>query len=55
MFDGIYKIARDEGVLSLYKGSLARILFHVPMTAIAMGTVEMAKPKIQKYFDGNSN
>jgi hypothetical protein len=47
MLDGVYKIARDEGALALFSGSLARILFHVPNVAISMSLVEILKPKIE--------
>ena len=46
MIDGIYKIARDEGAMALFSGSLARILFHVPNVAITMSLVEILKPSI---------
>jgi hypothetical protein len=54
MFDGIYKIARDEGALALFSGSMARCLFHCPNVAIAMSTVEYLRPKIQRALDGSS-
>tara|TARA_B110000285_G_scaffold105695_1_gene120311 strand:- start:69 stop:314 length:246 start_codon:yes stop_codon:yes gene_type:complete len=38
--DAIYKIGREEGVRALFNGSFARILYHVPMTAISMGVLE---------------
>lgn len=38
--DAVYKIGREEGVLALFRGSFARILYHVPMTAISMGVLE---------------
>lgn len=46
LVDAIYKIGRDEGVLSLFNGSLARIIYHVPMVAISMSILEHIKPKI---------
>ena len=49
--DAIYKIGRDEGIRSLFNGSLARIMYHVPMTAISMAILEQVKPVIQKQFD----
>ncbi len=55
MFDGIYKIARDEGALALFSGSMARCLFHCPNVAIAMSTVEYLRPKIQRALDGSSS
>lgn len=52
MLDGVYKIARDEGVRALFHGSFARILFHVPNVAICMSLVELFKPKIQALMQG---
>jgi hypothetical protein len=46
IFDGMYKIARDEGARALFSGSLARCLFHCPNVAISMSTVELLKPHI---------
>jgi Mitochondrial carrier protein len=53
MLDGVYKIARDEGVLALYRGSLARILYHMPNVAICMTCVETLKPHIQRAIEGS--
>lgn len=52
MLDGVYKIARDEGVRALFHGSFARILFHVPNVAISMSCVEIFKPHIQRALQG---
>jgi hypothetical protein len=52
MLDGVWKIARDEGALALFSGSLARILFHVPNVAITMSLVEFLKPRIQRVMEG---
>jgi hypothetical protein len=52
MLDGVWKIARDEGVKALFHGSLARILFHVPNVAITMSMVEVIKPHIQRSLEG---
>lgn len=40
MFHGIYKISIEEGILSLFNGALARIMFHIPMVAISMTLLE---------------
>jgi len=55
MLDGVFKIARDEGARALFHGSLARILFHVPNVAISMSLVEVFKPKIQAFLQGESS
>lgn len=52
MLDGVYKIGRDEGVIALFSGSLARIMFHVPNVAITMGLIEKIKPHVQAALDG---
>jgi hypothetical protein len=51
MFHGVYRIAKEEGMLALFNGSLARIMFHIPMVAISMSLLEKVKPKVQLYFD----
>ena len=40
MFHGIYLIFTQEGPRALFQGSLARILYHMPNTAISMSLVE---------------
>ena len=40
LVDAVYKIGREEGAKSLFNGSFARILYHVPNTAISMGVLE---------------
>jgi hypothetical protein len=46
MFHGVYRIGKEEGVLALLNGSLARIMFHIPMVAISMSLLEYVKPKV---------
>ena len=46
LLDALYKIGKNEGVLSLLNGSFARIIYHVPMVAISMSILELVKPKI---------
>lgn len=53
MFDGVYKIARDEGPRALFAGSFARICFHVPNVAISMATLEVLKPVVSNFINGH--
>ena len=53
LLDAIYKIGRDEGARSLFNGSFARILYHVPSVAISMGVLEQVKPFIRSKIEGN--
>ena len=46
LIHGMYKIYLDEGFVSLYNGSFARILYHVPNVAISMCILEFMRPKI---------
>ena len=46
LLDAIHKIVKNEGVKSLFNGSLARIVYHVPMVAISMSILEHIKPII---------
>ena len=52
MVHGVYRIAMDEGPLSLFSGSFARCLFHVPMVAISMSIIEVVKPKATVAIEG---
>lgn len=47
---GIQLIAKTEGVGGLYKGSIARALYHTPTTAISMSILELMKPFVRKVF-----
>ena len=44
MLHAIYRIGLEEGPLALFSGAAARCLYHVPMVAISMSVVEVAKP-----------
>jgi hypothetical protein len=46
MFHAIYVIGKEESCRGLFKGSGARMLFHIPMTAIAMSVVEVVRPYV---------
>lgn len=48
MFDGIFKIVKNEGFLSLYKGSLSRVYYHAPNTSIAMSIMEACRIFIEE-------
>jgi hypothetical protein len=50
MFHGLAQIAKNEGYKGLYKGSVARALYHTPTTAITMSILEMIKPIVRKLF-----
>ncbi|KXS18084.1 mitochondrial carrier [Gonapodya prolifera JEL478] len=41
--DGLRQIIRTEGFPALFRGSLARVLFHAPMTALSMSLFERCK------------
>ena len=43
MLMGLGELWREGGVRALFKGSLARILFQAPMTAVCMSTYEVTK------------
>ena len=51
MIDAIFKIGKEEGVRALFNGSSARVLYHVPMTAISMSILEEVKPYYQRWMD----
>lgn len=48
MFHGIYTIARKEGVLALFRGSLMRICFTAPNTTISLVLTEFFKQQLLK-------
>jgi hypothetical protein len=51
MLHGVYSIATTEGFQYLFRGSLARIMFHTPNTAIVMSLLEFFKPRVSRYFN----
>ncbi len=40
MLHALWHIGKDEGIMALFRGTIARMMFHIPMTAIAMSVVE---------------
>ena len=48
LVQGLVLISKTEGIFGLYKGSLARALYHTPTTAISMSILEFMKPLIRK-------
>lgn len=50
MFHGMYSIVKNEGFKSLYKGALARGLYHSPYTAITMSFLETIRGKLIAVF-----
>jgi Mitochondrial carrier protein len=51
MLHGISTIYKQEGTLALFQGSLSRVLFHAPSTAITMSLVEYIRNVLQSYHD----
>jgi hypothetical protein len=51
MLHGVYSIAKTEGFRALFKGSMARIAFHTPNTAIIMSLVEHFRILLKPYID----
>jgi len=51
MLHALWCISKDEGIMALFRGTIARMMFHIPMMAISMSVVEYLKPKIVRYFD----
>lgn len=49
MFHGIYTIAKKEGILALFRGSLLRMSFTAPNTTISLVLAEFFKQKLQKF------
>ena len=45
-FHGLYLIAKNEGLLALYKGALLRVCFSVPMTTISLSLTELFRQKL---------
>ena len=48
---GIYLIYKNEGFLSLWKGSLARVLYNAPTTAIIMSLMETFRSRLIYEFE----
>jgi len=51
LIQGLSLISQTEGMPGLFKGSLARVLYHSPTTAISMSILEAMKPIIRKTFN----
>ena len=51
MLHAVWRIGADEGIMALFRGTIARMMFHIPMTAISMSVVEQLKPQIVKYLN----
>lgn len=43
ILDGLLKTYRAEGVRGLFRGTLSRVLFHTPSTALTMALFETCK------------
>ena len=52
MLHAVYRIGLEEGPLALFSGAFTRCLFHVPMVAISMSIVEVAKPRVVTALEG---
>ena len=50
VFDGMYKIVKNEGFFGLYKGSLIRIWTTGPITALIMGFTESFRTRLKKLY-----
>jgi len=51
MFHAIHRIFHEEGGKALFNGSVARVMFQMPMVAITMGIAEFMKPRLWKLYD----
>jgi hypothetical protein len=49
MFHGIYLIWKNEGFLSLYKGTFTRVMMYGPQTAVAMSLTEYFKRTLYDF------
>lgn len=50
LLHGLYKVVSNEGILSLTKGSMAKVLYTCPNTAISMSVAEVTRSYfINKY------
>jgi hypothetical protein len=50
LWDGLSKVFQKDGIQGLFRGALARVLFHAPSTAITMASYEVCKT----YFSQSS-
>lgn len=51
MLHGLYVMIQKEGLLSLYKGSLAKVLYITPNAAICMSLSEVMREYLMKRYD----
>lgn len=50
LLQGLIHVGKTEGISGLYKGSLARALYHSPTTALSMSFLEMIKPTVRRLM-----
>jgi hypothetical protein len=50
IFHGLYIVGKSEGIRGLYRGSLARVLYHTPTGALSLTFLEMMKPVVRKIL-----
>ena len=51
IFNGLYIVAKTEGLSGLYRGSIARAAYFTPTGAITMTAQELFKPKVRKFLE----
>jgi hypothetical protein len=52
LFHATYDIYAKTGIKGLYRGALARVLFHTPATAITMAVYEECKQWCHYFLNG---
>lgn len=50
IFQGMFYIYKNYGLFELYRGSLARAIFHTPNGALTMTLLEAVKPYVRNYL-----
>lgn len=53
IFQGMWYVYKNFGFLELYRGSLARAMFHTPNGALTMTFLEIVKPIVRSYIANN--
>ena len=52
---GLVHVVRSSGVRGLFRGSLARVAFHVPNTAITFAAYEWCKGTVIAWQEGRKD
>lgn len=54
IFQGMFYVYKNYGFLELYRGCLARAMFHTPNGALTMTFLEIVKPNVRRFLSDSN-